>query len=170
MSITYQGCSTSLKDMSLLFSIPIIVLTEPDHEPYDTDAEEEEVSNDKVLENKPNVADDVPEIAVSPPSPKPERKDTTMANNISSMHKNDLDDLENNDSDNLEDHSELKYCKKRINFIGQNYIFFSHFQQYKKAKSKNRFFFPYFETGSDRGGDEIHFCTKKQVSNFEKKY
>lgn len=82
-------------------------MTEPDHEPYDTDAEEEEVSNDKVLENKQNVADDVPEIAVSPPSPKPERKDTTMANNISSMHKNDLDDLENNDSDNLEDHSEL---------------------------------------------------------------
>ena len=115
-------------------------MTEPDHEPYDTDAEEEEVSNDKVLENKQNVADDVPEIAVSPPSPKPERKDTTMANNISSMHKNDLDDLENNDSDNLEDHSELKYCKKRINFTGQNYIFFT-FSTIQKSKVKKQIFF-----------------------------
>ena len=86
------------------------------------------------------MADDVPEIAVSPPSPKPERKDTTMANNISSMHKNDLDDLENNDSDNLEDHSELKYCKKRINFTGQNYIFFT-FSTIQKSKVKKQIFF-----------------------------
>ena len=165
----YQECISpflSLKgakiDISLLFSIPIIVLTEPDHEPYDTDAEEEEVSNDKVIENKQNMADDVPEIAVSPPSPKPERKDTTMANNISSMHKNDLDDLENNDSDNLEDHSELKYCKKRIIFTGQNYIFFSTTQ---KSKVKKQLFFPISKPGEigRRGNPFLHQKNKFQT-------
>merc|ERR1719510_1003997 len=88
-------------------SIPIIVLTEPDHEPYDTDAEEE--VDTKVAKNKQNEDNsDVPEIAVSPPSPRPERKDNTMANNISLHSTNALDDdLENNDSENLDDEEDL---------------------------------------------------------------
>ena len=93
--------------MSILLSIPIIVLTEPDHEPYDTDAEEE--VDTKVAKNKQNEDNsDVPEIAVSPPSPRPERKDNTMANNISLHSTNALDDdLENNDSENLDDEEDL---------------------------------------------------------------
>ena len=97
-------------------------MTEPDHEHRhgsDTDAEVEEASGtNKVPENKQNeVADnnsDVPEIAVSPPSPsRPEHKDgNKMPNNISSkLHNNSLDQtgtgtLENND-ENLEDEEDL---------------------------------------------------------------
>ena len=55
-------------------SIPTIVLTEPDHEPFDSDAEVEE---DEVEEEDEEISFsvDLPEIAISPPSPRPSRKE-----------------------------------------------------------------------------------------------
>ena len=63
-------------------NIPIIVLTEPDHEPWDEDAEDD----DEVLDE---VEDQIPEIAVSPPSPRPNRKPPNVLPNNATLDDED---------------------------------------------------------------------------------
>ena len=64
-------------------SIPIITLTEPDSEPFNEDDldESDAQSNDHMTSTdpkEPEVKVNLPEIAVSPPSPRPCRKDLTQ--------------------------------------------------------------------------------------------
>ncbi len=67
--------------------IPVITVTEPDSEPFDEDAEEE---IDMEEETEEEIS--LPTIAVSPPSPRPKRKELPFDSHDDTFH-NDINEM-----------------------------------------------------------------------------